>query len=156
MNYKIELKKTELQPTLTMRELHPVEKLPDFFGKAYGGIMIYLQEIGKAPCGMPFAVYYNMDMQALDIEVGFTVKEKLPGKDEIIAGEISAGKYISTVYRGPYDSMEPAYGALTQWAEENGYTPSGIAYEYYLNDPDKNNGVIPITEIRFPVVKTKK
>jgi effector-binding domain-containing protein len=62
-----------------------------------------------------------------------------------------AGKYVSTIHRGPYDSVAPAYDALTEWAKANGYEPTGIAYEYYLNDPSADPSVVAETEIRFPL-----
>lgn len=153
MEYKIKVMEFEAQPTLTMRETQPVDKLPEFFGKAFGGVMAYLEELGRPPGGMPFGKYYNLDMQALDIEAGFPVMEKLPGKGDILSSEIPAGTYISTIHEGPYDKMEPAYDALKDWAEKNGYAMDWIAYEYYLNDPTEGEGIIPLTEVRFPVKK---
>ena len=153
MVYQIELKTTAEQPTLTMREVNPVEKLPAFFGKAFGGVMKYLQEIGKQPAGMPFGIYYNLDMEALDVEAGFPVTEVIKGKGEIKSSTIPGGDYVATIHEGPYNSMEPAYEALTQWAQDNRYQPTGIAYEYYLNDPGESDETIALTEIRFPVKK---
>ena len=151
MKYTIKLMELHDQPTLTMRAIYPVEKLPEFFGIAYSGVMVYLQELGEAPSGMPFGVYYNLDMSALDVEAGFPVSRVLPGKGEISASIIPGGKYISTLHMGSYDSMEPAYDALNEWAKKNSYEPTGIAYEYYLNDPSINPDVIPETEIRLPI-----
>lgn len=153
MDYEIKLLELPALPALTMREVNPVDKLPVFFGKAFGGVMVYLQELNEAPAGMPFGTYYNLDMSALDVEAGFPVSKALPGKGEISTGKIPAGFFISTIHEGAYDSMEPAYDALTQWAQENGYKPSGTAYEFYLNNPSAGEGIIPITEIRFPVSK---
>jgi effector-binding domain-containing protein len=153
MNYEIKLLDLSQQPTLSLRTISPVEKLPEFFGKAYSSIMAYLQELNEVPSGMPFATYYNLDMSALDIEAGFPVEKTLPAQGEILSTFIPAGKYITTVHTGPYDSMKPAYDALTKWAQANGYTPSGIAYEFYLNDPSENPDIVPLTEIRFPVNK---
>ncbi len=151
MEYLIKILDLHDQPTLTMRAIYPVEKLPEFFGIAYSGVMAYLQELGETPAGMPFGAYYNLDMSALDVEAGFPVARVLPGKGESSASIIPGGKYISTLHIGSYDSMEPAYGALTEWAKKNSYEPTGIAYEYYLNDPSKNPDIIPETEIRLPV-----
>jgi len=153
MNYEYKLLDLTQQPTLSLRTIIPVEKLAEFFGKAYSSIMAYLQELEEEPNGMPFATYYNLDMSAFDVEAGFPVGKTLPAKGEIISAFIPAGKYITTIHSGPYDSMESGYAALTKWAQTNGYTPSGIAYEYYLNDPTESPDIIPLTEIRFPVNK---
>ena len=87
----------------------------------------------------------------MDVEAGFPVDRVLPGKEEISPSIIPGGKYISTLHIGSYDSMKPAYDALSEWAKRKSYEPAGIAYEYYLNDPNADPGIVPETEIRFPV-----
>jgi effector-binding domain-containing protein len=135
MDYTCEVVERSAQVVLSMRTRTKVEDLQQFFGKAYGGIMQYLGELGEFPLGMPFGAYYNMDMQDLDVEAGFPVARPIPGKGEIIASQIPAGRFATCLYYGPYDQIAPAYEALTAWIQANGYEPSGIAYEYYLNDP---------------------
>jgi len=151
MSYEIKLLELPDQPTLVMCATLPVEKLPEFFGKAFGGIMEYLGILGEAPAGMPFGTYFNLDMTALIVEAGFPVSKKIERKGEILAGTIPGGKFVSTIHKGAYDSVKTAYNALTRWAQENGYEPSGIAYEYYLNDPTEDPSIIPLTEIRLPL-----
>jgi effector-binding domain-containing protein len=151
MDYEIKLLVLPAQPVLVMRSVLPVEKLPEFFGKAFGGVMAYLGESSEAPTGMPFGAYYNLDMSALEVEAGFPVARKLPDKGEIVCKDIPAGKYVSTMHRGPYDTVMSAYEALTEWAKANHYIPSGIAYEYYLNDPSADPSIVAETEIRIPV-----
>ena len=38
----------------------------------------YLAEQSEQPAGAPFVAYYNMDMQNLDVEIGFPVTACLP------------------------------------------------------------------------------
>ena len=156
MDYKIKVLELEDQPTLTMRAINPVEKLQEFFGRAFGGVMAYLQELGETPIGMPFGAYYNLDMTALDVEAGFPVAKVIPGKGEINASTISGGTFISTIHIGSYDSMEPAYDSMKKWAKDNDYEIGGIVYEYYLKDPNESPETIAETEIRFPVKLLKK
>jgi len=149
MGYKCELKEQNIQIILTIRTNSPVQELPQVFGTSYGAIMHYLEELGESPIGAPFAAYYNMDMQNLDIEIGFPVSRKLPDKGEIKSSEIPAGKFASCLFTGPYSDIEPAYNELTQWTKEKGYEPTGIAYEIYLNDPQITPPQELRTEIRF-------
>jgi effector-binding domain-containing protein len=151
MSYEIKMLELPDQPTLVMHSIMPVGKLPEFFGKAYGGIMAYLGELGEYPAGMPFCAFFNLDMNALDVEAGFPVAREFEGKEEVKSGIIPAGKYISTIHVGDYDAVKPAYDALTQWAKDHGYESTGIAYEYYLNDPSADPTVKPETEIRYPI-----
>ncbi len=151
MIYKIKLLEMPNQPALAIRTVTPVEILPQFFGPAYSCIMQHLTTLGEYPAGMPYGLYFNMDMSALDVEAGFPVAKELPGNEEIKCVTIPGGKYISTIHRGAYDAVAPAYDALTAYAKENQLEPTGLAYEYYLNDPGSGPDVIAETEIRFPV-----
>lgn len=154
MNYECKIMEMKDQPVLTVRTTTAVENLPAFFGEVYGSIMHYLEELGEQPVGMPFAAYYNycnMDMKALDVEAGFPVARKLPEKGKIQSGKIAAGKFSITLHVGAYDAVGPAYDALADFVKQKGFEPTGVAYEYYLNDPSENPSVEPETEIRFPL-----
>ena len=135
MSHKCEVKEQPTQPTLSIRTRTSVQDLAQVLGKAYDAIAQYLAELGEQPVGPPFAAYYNMDMQNLDVEIGFPASKRLPGKGEIKASEIPAGKVATCLYTGPYSEIEPAYNALSQWIKDNGYEATGVAYEMYLNDP---------------------
>jgi effector-binding domain-containing protein len=123
------------QPVLSIRTRTSVDKLPGLVGQSYAAIMGYLAELGEQPAGVPFAAYYNMDLQDLDTELGFPVAQELAGKGEIQPGMIPAGLAASCLYTGPYDQMGMAYEALTQWVKDNGCEATGISYEHYINSP---------------------
>ncbi len=150
MSYTCELKQQTAQPALSVRTHAAAQDLPQLFGKAFGAIMQYLGELGEQPTGMPYAAYYNMDMQNLDVEIGFPVARKIPGKAEIQPSEFPGGKLASVMHIGPYDQVGPAYDALTQWVKENGYEATGVAYELYYSEPDTPPQEIR-TEIVFPL-----
>ncbi|MFC1802718.1 GyrI-like domain-containing protein [Thermoproteota archaeon] len=151
MSYHCEVKELPVIPTLTIRTRTSVQELPKTMHKAYGAIAHYLGEMGEQIESPAYAAYYNMDMQNLDVEIGFPVSDDLPGRNDVKPSKIPAGKYVSCVFTGPYSDIEPAYNALTKEIKENGYEVTRIAYELYLNDPD----VIPPnelkTEILFPI-----
>lgn len=151
MTYPCEIKDRAAQPTLAIRMTVSVQELPARLGASYGAIGQYLGMMGQAPVGAPFVAYYNMDMQALDVEIGMPVAKSLPGKDNIQAGEMPAGKYATCIHTGPYDASEPAYTALTQFVMENGYKATGVAYEAYLNDPSNTPPEALMTQILFPL-----
>jgi effector-binding domain-containing protein len=151
MTYEIKLLELPDQHVLTMRTVTAVENLPAFLGKAYKAVMDHMVSLGDNPTGMPFCAYYNMDMKALDVEAGFPIAKALPEKGEVKSTVIPGGKFVSTIHRGPYDSVGPAYDALLEWAEAQGYEPTGVAYEYYLNDPNADPSIVAETEIRYPL-----
>ncbi len=150
MTYQCELKQQSAQPALTIRTRAAVQDLPQVFGRVYGAIIQYLGELGEQPAGMPFAAYYNMDMQNLDLEIGFPVARKLASKGEIQLSEFPGGKLASTVHIGPYDQVGPAYDTLMQWVAAQGYQATGVAYEVYYSGPETPPQEIK-TEIVFPL-----
>jgi effector-binding domain-containing protein len=139
------------QPVLSVRFRAPVQDLPQHFGRVYGAIMQYLGELGEHPTGAPFAAYYNMDMQDLDIEAGFPVGKPLPARDDVQSGEIPAGKAATCLYVGPYDQVGPAWEALSQWVTDSGYEPTGVYYELCLNDPNQQPPQEPLTQLVLPL-----
>jgi effector-binding domain-containing protein len=120
-------------------------------GQTYGAIARYLAELGEQPAGAPFAAYYNMDMQDLDVEIGFPVTRPLRGKGEIHPGEIPGGLMASVMHIGPYPDCGLAYEALTQFVKDQGHTATGVAYEMYLNDPSVTPPQELMTQVVFPL-----
>lgn len=135
MTYRCEKIERRAQPALYKRTRAAVDDLPDVLGKIYGEIAGYLGRLGKQPAGPPYAAYYNMDMQDLDLAIGFPVRKGVVGEGEIESGEIPEGSYAATVHTGPYSAIEGAYQALMAWMEGEALEASGVAYEFYLNDP---------------------
>ncbi|MEI7556097.1 GyrI-like domain-containing protein [Candidatus Chlorohelix sp.] len=152
MSLTCELEELTAQPVLSLRTRTSVQELSQFFGKAYGMVYQYLGKLAEQPAGPPFAMYYNMDMQNLDIEAGFPVSKPLIGEGEIIANEIAAGKYATCLYKGSYQEIGSAYETLSAWVKENGYTTTGIAYEIYLNDPANTLPEQLLTKIMFQLL----
>jgi len=135
MTYEFELSEQKAQNTIVIRTRCATQDLPQVLGKAYDALMNYMRVTGVQVSGAPFVGYFNMDMQDLDIEVGFPVMESVVGKDEIKPGTIPAGKQLSCIYKGPYSQIEPAYNAIMDYAAANNHTWTGVCYEFYLNDP---------------------
>lgn len=154
MTYPCELTERPAQPVLSIRTRAAVQDLPQALGQAYGAIAQYLAQLGQQPAGAPFTAYYNMDMQDLDIEVGFPVASSLPGNAQIQASEIPAGQVVSLLYVGPYDQCAPAYEAAEHWMNTNGHESTGVVYEFYLNDPSETPPDALQTQIVFPLKAT--
>lgn len=152
MDFKCELIQQPAQPVLSIRTRTSMENLKQTIGSSYGKIMQYLLEIGENPSDAPFVGYFNMDMQDLDVEIGYPVSKAIQGKNEVKQCEIPSGKYAVCLYKGSYSKMEAAYNTLTEWMKENGYTPTGAVYEYYLNDPGVTTEDELQTKIMFPLL----
>ncbi len=148
---RIELIEQEAKPVLSIRASASVEELPQLIGESYMKILEYMQELGIKPSDPPFTAYYGLDMEDLDVEMGFPISESFSGKGEITAGVIPAGKVVSTMHRGSYTGMEQPYEAMFEWMNDNGFEPTGVYYEYYLNTPDEVSTSELLTRIVMPV-----
>jgi len=148
MYYGIELFETAAQPVLSQRHVTSVDQLPVVIGKAYEAVFSYLYERGEQPADMPFVAYYNMDMTALDVEIGVPVSRVFDGTPEIRSGEIPAGRKVEGMYQGPYGGMTAIYDALNQWMSERAIEPTGVVYEFYYNSPEE----VPESELLTKVV----
>lgn len=151
MEYQCELLDRSPQPTLVIRTRTPVAGLPQVVGQAYGAIMAYAGQLGAHPAGAPFVAYYNMDMDDLDMAIGFPFAQALTGAGNIQAGEIPGGRAAACLHVGPYDQVGAAYEALQAWMTANGHVPTGIAYEFYLNDPQTTLPAELRTQVVFPL-----
>ena len=151
MLYQCELLNQSAQPTLAIRTRTAIQNLPQVVGQAYGAIIQYAGSLGVQPCGAPFVAYYNMNMQDLDIEIGFPFAQELAGQGNIQAGAIPGGKAVTCVHIGPYDQVGGAYEALQKWVGANSDIPTGVAYEFYLNDPQTTPPAELQTQVVFPL-----
>ena len=151
MDYHCEIKDLPEQPILSIRTHSSAISLPKALGKAFEKLEARLKELGEEPSGAPFVAYYNMNMLNLDIEIGFPVKRPLESNEGIKAGFQPTGKYAITMHQGPYSKVRPAYNALTKKVKDEGYQTTGVAYEYYLNDPGTTKPVDLLTQVVFPL-----
>ena len=137
-----------IQPTLAIRTRAAVQDLPSVLGQTFSAIGAYLGKLGEPPAGAPFVAYYNLDMQDLDIEIGFPVARQLPGEGEIQASEMAAGDYGVCTHVGPFDTMKPTYKALHDYIDQQGRQATGVAYEVYLSDPAE----VPMEELQTQIL----
>jgi effector-binding domain-containing protein len=124
-----------------------VQNLPPLIGQAYGKIMTRMAELSVEAAGNPFVAYYNLDMQDLDVELGFPVASTLEGQEDILPGMIPGGWKATTMHIGPYQELAAAYDSLNQFVRSKGKEPTGVAYEYYLDGPE-----VPMEKVRTVIV----
>ena len=152
MAYQCEIKQFEPQTTLAVRVRASASELPQLMGRWFGAIGQYLVELRQPPTGMPYAGYFNMDIQNLEVEIGFPVGKDLPGKGEIQPGTLPGGKMATCMHFGPYDQLEAAYNALMAFVREQGLEPASAFYEMYMNDPNQ----VPVEQLQTQVMVAVK
>lgn len=108
----------------------------------------YLAALGRPQTEAFYVAYFNMDMDNLEVEIGFITADQLPGKDEIASGTMGGGKAVSCLYVGSYRVLYQAHEAAHQFIAAKGYEHAEAAYEIYLNDPADT----PEAELKTQVV----
>jgi effector-binding domain-containing protein len=136
---------------LTIRKITSIQNMPSVLEEGYREIMQYVKEIGAKEPIESFVIYHNMDMSNLEIDIGFTVPEKLPDKGHIKMSSIRAGKYATALHEGPYDTLTNTYNELTAFVKEKEFEVEDWVYEVYLNNPMDNPEEPPRTVIYFPL-----
>lgn len=145
------LQKRTAQPTLVMRTRTMVEALPVLVGQAMGAAATQLRDHGQRPAGPPFVAYHNEDMSDLDVEVGFPIEAPFEATGAFTIGEIPGGTYAACLHIGPYSDVGSAYETLAEWVDGQGFVPTGVIYEIYLNDPEQTPPEALRTEILYPL-----
>ncbi len=148
MTQQFQIEERAPQPTLAVRARTQVQSLPAFFEKVFGASLQRLGELGQQPAGPPFAIYYNQDMNDLDIEAGFPVTEPVEGNEEITSGMLPGGKMVTGIHLGPYEQVAESWEAISIFAEEQGFETETYGIEFYLNDPT----TVPPEEIQTQIV----
>jgi len=138
--------------TLSIRTNAKVENLPQLIGQSYGAIMQYMAELKEPVAAEPFVIYYNLDMQNLDVELGFPVTHELPAREEIKPSTLPVGPAARTTFTGPYEKMAPAYEGLGKFVTDSGREATGVSIEYYLTGPETPMDQ-QVTRIVFPIKK---
>lgn len=149
MGYIFQIVETEKQPVLSVQKTTSVSNLPNVIGEVYGAIVKYIVECGNEPLGPAFIAYYNMDMENLNVEIGFPVAKEMEGQGEIEFRYIPAGKKAIGFHKGAYQELETIYEKLAQWISKKGYEPTGVVYEYYFNSPQEIPASELITKVEF-------
>lgn len=151
---KLEFGKAQLeaQPYVGIRATTGVEKIASVMGPLFGELLGFLQQSGREPAGMPFAIYHSMQGDAVELECGMPVAGATPGTGRIQAGELPSGTMATVTHFGPYDNLPQTWAALTQWIESEGLKPAGSPWEVYVTDPGKEPDQAKWrTDIFFPV-----
>jgi len=137
MNYVCQITDEKDQHFLKIKKRTPAQEIPIVLGTCYGEILTYMHEVNLKMSGAPFVIYYNMDMNDLEIDICIPLAVESKGRGHIQSDKMDKGQYISTLHIGPYQTLNNAYRSVTEYIQTNNIAITGIAYEFYLNDPQE-------------------
>jgi effector-binding domain-containing protein len=87
-----------------------------------------------------------------DVEICVPLAEPFEGTNAVMGRDVGAVTAATTVHRGPYGEIGPAYHTLTGWIQEHGHEIAGPPREVYLTDPQETPDEADyLTEVVFPI-----
>lgn len=119
-----------------IRETVPMPELPRFFGAAFEEMAGYIGEAGAGYAGPPFARYFSVQPEAVDVEAVFPVTRALEGRGRVKPLHLDATAAIQTMHTGPYEEMVAAYEVIERWLAEHQRERSDAPREVYLTGPE--------------------
>lgn len=152
MSYEITKKTIAETPFLYMRSQVKPEDIATALGSMFVPVFQYATAEGIPFAGPPTARYISFGPGLVTIEAGMPVAGSAEGTEDIMAGSLVGGAVVSTIHKGPYDSLNEGHEALQRWMAANNEEAGGAPWEAYLTDP----GEVPdpaewLTEIVHPL-----
>lgn len=141
--------KKEEAETLAVRLRTSIQDMPANLGSVYGEIASLFGTDGINCTGAPFVIYYNLDMDDLDIEAGFPVSGALKDYGRVKRSVLPGGEQATAVHKGSYETIEDTYNKLNAFCTEQNRKPQDKVYEEYLNSPEDTAPEDLLTNIYF-------
>lgn len=154
MPYEVALKEVPAQNVAAIRKHTAMATIGEDIMRCFATLGAAVGKAGATMAGPPFLVMHDVIDEETDgdIEVCFPLAEPFAGEGEVRGVEVSAMTVASTVHRGPYDEVGPAYHTLTGWIQEHGHEVAGPPREVYLTDPQETPDPADyLTEVQFPI-----
>lgn len=129
-----------------------INEISQKMGMAMGEIFNFLNSNKMQPAGYPIAliVEYN-EGKFWDFIAAVPVADNsLVPTGKVKAYEIPASKSLMVKYVGSYDTMEPAYQAIIQYAKKHYIALSDMPIEQYINSPMDTPESELVTIIYYP------
>lgn len=131
----IELTQHREQDTAVVHDRVPTDQIKELFARALPAVMAALARQGGHPVGPPFAKYFGMPTDTVEVEVGFPVASAVTETDGVTRGTLPGGPVVRTLHVGPYDTLPETYDAVMTFMKEEGLEPADAMWEVYLSDP---------------------
>jgi DNA-binding transcriptional MerR regulator len=160
--YEVTLKPVEKLTVAAIREMVPhIEQMPQRCSQMFDVIERWIRA-NHLPLGPSMSIYYNegFTRENIDTECSFIIPDAEPGnitkpKKPIEVRQLDPVPLMASTiaidgfYKKP-GGLLPAYNALAEWIEENGYRIAGPPRELFYGSAQKGDLT---AEVQFPVEK---
>lgn len=153
MPYDVEILETEPQLVAATKVHTSLREVAEDIPMGFGSLVHAITSAGLSPSGAPLIVYHDVIDEETegDIEICVPVGALMDDASSVYGRELEGGTMATTIHRGPYQEISPAYHTVTSWISEHGHEIAGPPREIYLNDPQTVPEQELLTRIEFPI-----
>ncbi len=154
MPYEVTVREVPAQHVAVLRKHTSLATIGTAIMEGFAQLGETVGRAGVPMAGPPFLIMPDVIDEETegDIEVAFPLAVPFAGAGQVVGQEMPAMTVASTMHRGPYDEVGPAYHTLTGWIQEHGHEIAGPSREIYLTDPSETRDPADyVTEIQFPI-----
>lgn len=133
------------------------EEMGTAMGESLGKVFSYLKDANgftAEQIGKPVVLWkqYDTESNSALFYCGFFLDKEVAEKDDMEFVEVPAGKILTTIHNGAYNSMEVTYNRIHKFAETKNLELSKDTYDIYLNDPAEVKEEELQTQIFVPIL----
>jgi effector-binding domain-containing protein len=152
MPYEVEVKEEPEMLVVSVTRHASQATIGKEIGETFGALTEAVGPVGYGQ-GMPGIVYFDVIDEWTDgtIEVFMPVAARFEPPEGMAVKAFPPMTVASSVHRGPYAELGPAYQAVAAWIQEHGHEIAGPPRELYLNDPGESGQAEALTEVQFPI-----
>jgi len=129
---EISITEVNSMDALAIRVVATMDEMESAMGDAFGKLM---QMGGAQMAGPPFAIWYVYDGEEFEFDNCIPVSVAMPGSGDIRSIKTYAGKAVTTLHTGSYDSSHYSWKTIEEYIEANNLEKNGDPYEVYMTDP---------------------
>lgn len=135
---EIRIKETQLCYIVSIRKtINFMKEYSSFFGESISKVSNYLEKNSVLTSSAAMACFHNMDLEHLDIEVGFYVAHEIPNTENITCKISEPYKVVTTIDMGPYEKQDSTLMEIFEYIKEHNLEMQGPIFYYYLNEPNR-------------------
>lgn len=124
---------TSSQRTAFIHLTIPRSEIRNVMGPGLNELMSTLAAQRITPTGPWFTYHRRMSPDIFDFEITIPVSAEVAPAGRVQAGEMPARKVARTIYTGPYEGLEDAWGEFMDWIDANGHQPAPDLWECYVH-----------------------
>lgn len=146
------LEEMEAVNYISLKASCTVDEIAEVLAALYGELSEFVAANDVEVTGMPMCFYHTWDGESTELEAAMPVPAgsyKLKGN--LNYGTMEAGKVVSIMHVGPYETSETSHNAIDTFIQDNGLELRGAVLEIYVNDPAEVNPEEIKTKIIYPV-----